>query len=194
MRLWGLFGLSAVLMLAGCGYKGDIVGKWMLDPAFVKKNSSGPEDNYWKGAQHDQRYEFFADHTFKGPLSAGNYTINGGHVELFTTMVRGAKVGTKEAQTTGDVSRDGKLLTLHTLDDSGLPAAFKDGQPMVRDFGPDVGAPVVKMGGGPTGPNAPGAKGPAVPDNSAPVGGRKKADAPAPAPKADASKDAAPKG
>jgi hypothetical protein len=170
MRLLLCIGLTACVLVSGCGYKGDIVGRWKLDPEFVKKNSFGPEDNYWKGAEHDQRYEFFADHTFKGPLSAGNYTINGGHVELFTTQVRGATVSKKEAQTTADVSRDGKLMTLHTLDDGGLPAAFKNGQPMVQDTGPDVGAPVVRMGGGP----GPGASPPmTVSGNSAPLGKKK---------------------
>ncbi|MHB8635514.1 MAG: hypothetical protein ACYC96_03465 [Fimbriimonadaceae bacterium] len=174
MRRLGFFGLAASLLVCGCSYKGDIVGRWKLDPAFVKKNSTGPQDNYWSSAEHDQRYEFKADHTFTGPLSAGNYTISNGHVEMFTTQVRGAKVNKAEAQTTADVSRDGKVMTLHTADDSGLPAAFQNGEPMVRDTGPEVGAPVVRMGGGPGGANAPGSKSPSVPVTSVPVGGKKK--------------------
>ena len=171
MKVLGFLGMAACVALCGCsGYQGDIVGRWKLDPAFVKKNSTGPQDAYWTGAEHDQRWEFMADHTFTGPLSAGHYTIKNGHVDMFTTQARGAKLGSKEAQTTAEVGGDGKTMNLHTADDAGLPAAFQNGEPLVPDTGPAVGAPVVRMGGGPGGPGAAGAKGPSVPANSAPIG------------------------
>lgn len=126
-------------MLAGCGSKSTVVGKWKVDPALTV-DTPGQPAGFMTGFATTFKYEFKSDGTFTAPMSDGTYTFEGGKLSVTTKKLMGQDLAKMGGQTslppmTGELSADGSKLTLHLPDSPMLPANLKSGIVMVRDSG-----------------------------------------------------------
>jgi hypothetical protein len=130
----------AVLAISGCHHP-TVVGKWKVDPDFVKAHQNDPPEGYLIGFSSTFKYELKSDNTFTGSMSGGTYTVDGNNLVMTTTQLLGKDISAQvksagsQALMTGELSDDGKTLTLHVPDASKsmLPASLQSGVKMVRD-------------------------------------------------------------
>lgn len=83
-------------------------------------------------------YEFKASGKFGSSMSEGTYALTGTSIAITTTKAAGQDLHATESQMTGELSADGKKLTLHPKASSMLsllPDALQHGIPMVKDSG-----------------------------------------------------------
>jgi len=139
MKYLGVFAVLVCLILVGCAPKPTIVGKWKMDTSSMPGAKNDLAAGMAKGLSSMFSFEFKADNTYSGAMMEGTYTVSGNTVTLMTTKVMGmdvSKMGAKSntAPQTGELSADGKTLTIHTKPSAGSTGSQSDIK-LVRDTG-----------------------------------------------------------
>ena len=114
-----------------------IVGKWKVDPEFEKANSGIKPEGFMTGFASTFWYDLKADKTFEGSMSSGTYTVSGNTVTITTTKMMGKDISETTGKPggvdmKGDLTNDGKTLTLHPPENPMMPAELKSGIKMAK--------------------------------------------------------------
>lgn len=120
------------------GDSAKIVGKWKVDPEFVKAKENADTKAFLTGFTSTFWYEFKEDKTFKGAMTEGTWSVSGDKLTISTTTMMGQSVE-KFNKTkgpvimTGELSNGGKTLTLHPPTVSMLPESLHAGIQMAKE-------------------------------------------------------------
>ncbi|MEI8282180.1 MAG: hypothetical protein WCG75_07240 [Armatimonadota bacterium] len=113
-----------------------LIGKWVIDPEFIASHKDANKDGFLTGMAGTFWFEFNEDKSFRGSMTEGNYVYAEGVVNLLTTKMAGKALEQdgKAASVSmpGELSKDGKKLTLHPQQTDLLPASIQTGIVMAR--------------------------------------------------------------
>lgn len=102
----------------------------MVSEDFKKKHADIKPEGFMLGFATSFWYDLKADKSFEGSMSSGTYTVSGKTVAIKTTKLMGKDAPGVEM--TGDLSADGKILTLHPPGQGILPAELAGGIEMSK--------------------------------------------------------------
>jgi len=140
MKHFGLTALCVALMLAGCGHKPDIVGKWKADAGDSTSIKSYPGGGLVKSLQAMFSFEFKKDNTFVGPMTMeGTYAMDGNKVTLTISKMMGIDVSKmpsspNQKPMVGQLSDDGNTITIQPNQAPGQSSPPKE-MKLTRDSG-----------------------------------------------------------